>query len=348
MQRCNPDVPANSATLPIRFATELLAQLGSRGARSGLVADCFARCDISPALLGRPSARVTVEQFAQLYRQLAGALDDETPGFFSRPLRSGTLKFLCLAMLDAPSLRVALYRFCWFFRLLLDDIRFEMEELEAGGLRIAVAEHADLGPQRELVLELMLLLLQGIASWLIDRKILFAGIDLAYPPPPHAVEYRDLYTAPARFGQARCALYLDAATLAAPIRQNKRALSHFLARAPADWLHVSVGERLVTHRVRELLEESLGMARGIDAVAAALHMSARTLARRLDAEGTSFQAVKDALRRDAAIARIVRSDEPIASIGASLGFDDPSVFNRAFRRWTGSTPGSYRKAPTEG
>ena len=79
---------------------------------------------ISPFLLTAPNGRVTVEQFAELYRLLAVELDDETPRFFSRPLRCGTLKLLCLSMLEAPTLQVALHRYTQFFRILLDDFGY--------------------------------------------------------------------------------------------------------------------------------------------------------------------------------------------------------------------------------
>lgn len=330
---------ARSTTIPIRFVGELVDRLG---ARRELALACVERVGIAPALLAQDGARVTVEQFGTFYRQLAVALDDETPGLFSRPLRGGTLKFLCLSMLDAPNLQVALHRFGWFFRLLLDDLHFEMSD--GGGLaRVALVERAELGAQRVLILELMLMLVQGVASWIIERKLPFARIDLAYPPPPHAAEYMHMYSGPAHFDQAVTALYLEPQYLAAPLRQDKAALSHFLHNAPTDWIYVSVAERLMTHRVRDYLEAHLESQPLVDEVARALHTSSRTLARRLASEGTSFQMVKDALRRDLAIVRLSKNDAPIGAIGASLGFEDPTAFNRAFKHWTGSAPGTYRK-----
>lgn len=331
---------APAVTVPIRMIGQLLDRLGER---RSLALDCIGRAGIAPALLAQESARVTVEQFALFYRTLAIELDDETPGMFSRPLRAGTLKFLCLGMLDAANLRVALHRFCWFFRLVLDDLHFEMDEAD-GLTRITLVERVDLSRHRRLILELMLMLVQGIASWMIERKLLFARVDLNYPAPAHAGEYINMYAGPARFDQARTALCIEPAFMDAPIRQDKASLSAFLRKAPMDWIHVSVSERLFTHRVRDLLEAGLGRPQTVEDVARALHISPRTLARRLDAEGTHFQAVKDALRRDVAIARISRTDEPIASIGADLGFDDPAAFNRAFKQWTGTPPGSYRRA----
>lgn len=330
---------APAVTVSIRMVRKIARRLEAQRTQ---VLDCIAGAGIAPALLEQESARVTVEQFAVFYRTLAIKLDDETPGLFSRPLRAGTLKFLCLGMLDAPNLRVALHRFCNFFRLLLDDLHFRMDDQD-GLTRVALVERVDLGEARVLVLELMLMLVQGIASWMIERKLLLAQVDLAYPPPAHVSEYINMYAGPAGFDRPVTALYIEPAFMDAPIRQDKAGLSAFLSKAPMDWIHVSVSERLVTHRVRDLLEARLGQSQTVEDVARALHISPRTLARRLDAEGTHFQAVKDALRRDVAIARISRTVEPIASIGADLGFDDPAAFNRAFKQWTGTPPGSYRK-----
>ena len=128
------------------------------------------RVGISPFLLSAPHGRVTVEQFAELYRGLVNELDDETPGFFSRPLRGGTLKLLCLSMLDAPNLQVALHRYTQFFRILLDDFGYAFT-LEGDFARMALVEHAPLVGSRTLIHELMLKLFHGIASWMIARKI---------------------------------------------------------------------------------------------------------------------------------------------------------------------------------
>jgi AraC-like DNA-binding protein len=73
-----------------------------------------------------------------------------------------------------------------------------------------------------------------------------------------------------------------------------------------------------------------------------MHTSVRNLSRKLRNEGTSFQAIKDELRRDVAIQLLTKTDKPIAVIGADLGFDSPTTFHRAFKAWTGSTPGAYR------
>lgn len=82
-----------TVTVSMHFVNELFKGIPNTSTPS---ARYLERAGISPFLLSAPHGRVTVEQFAELYRGLVHDLDDETPGFFSRPLRGGTLKLLCL------------------------------------------------------------------------------------------------------------------------------------------------------------------------------------------------------------------------------------------------------------
>jgi AraC-like DNA-binding protein len=96
---------------------------------------------------------------------------------------------------------------------------------------------------------------------------------------------------------------------------------------------------LVDARIEALLPENASM----DAVAAALHMSARTLQRRLEEEGTRFSEVLDAARER--LARRLLGDHALslAEVGYRLGFADLATFSRAFKRWTGKPPGAWRR-----
>ena len=80
-----------------------------------------------------------------------------------------------------------------------------------------------------------------------------------------------------------------------------------------------------------------------DSVAKALGMSARTLRRRLEAENTTFQELRDALRKGRALEHMRESQLTISEIAYLLGFGETSAFHRAFRRWTGKTPAQYRR-----
>lgn len=328
-----------STTVPIDFVRHLLDRPSlSAHARQA----CLAHAGIPADLLNAQQARATTDQFAALYRLVVARVEDESPGMFSRPLKPGTLKFLSLSVVQARTLVIALHRFTQFFRLVLDDLHFELVSSKD---RISVL----LQPQTEAVRdqrftqEVMLKLVHGIASWLAGRKIPLAGVDLVFAPPPYASDYVYLYPGPAQFNQSVTAIHFDSKCLEGPVRQHAGTIRDFLSRAPADWMFVSFAEHIVSHRVREYLDKRLASTTRIEEVARALLMSPRTLARRLDEEGTSFQVIKDELRRDVAIQLLTQTGLAPAEVGIRTGFEDPTTFYRAFKRWTGCSPGVYRR-----
>lgn len=325
-------------TIPISFIHRLLANLQ---APAGQQLAWVRECGIAPALLEESTARVTGEQFSDLFRRLARELDDELPGMFSRPVPGGTLKLMCLAMLSSPNLRVALYRFTRFFRLIVDDLRVELSQ-EGDDTRLALQPTRPDAAANTFGQEIVLKLIHGIASWMAGRKLPLSRVDFTYDRPEHVSDYVFLYPGPAHFQQPLTAVYFATAELDKPLRQDKQSLNTFLRRAPEDWLFVSDTERIISHRIREHLSLAPDKAQSVEDVAAQLYLSVRTLSRRLRQEGTSFQLIKDELRRDLAVHALTKSREPIIHIAERLGFDDVTTFHRAFRKWTGSTPGSYR------
>jgi AraC-like DNA-binding protein len=78
-------------------------------------------------------------------------------------------------------------------------------------------------------------------------------------------------------------------------------------------------------------------------MAANLHMSVRTLQRRLREEGVSYQQVAESVRKDIAIDFLNAGGQPIKQISFMLGYNDPGAFTRAFKKWTGQTPQEYIK-----
>lgn len=84
-----------------------------------------------------------------------------------------------------------------------------------------------------------------------------------------------------------------------------------------------------------------------DSVARALGMSGRTLQRRLESEGTRFSDLVARAREGEARRRTRETDTPLSRIAEDLGFSDVASFSRAFKRWTGVPPGSYRRLRSE-
>ena len=322
----------DAAEVPQAQARELMAEVG-----------------IPPGLLDQPAARITERQLASLYRLMAVRLDDEMPRFFSRPLRPGALKFTCLSLLGAPDLRVALHRWKNVHRLLQDDFVMEVQPTGPTLSRIALVLPADRPfVAKPMGIELMLKLLYGVCSWLTASRLALVRVDFAFARPAFATEDHGLYPGPVLFGQPVSALHVETASLHLPIRRQARDLPEFLRRAPEGWMFPSFKDETLAQCLRTLLASRLPEATHAETAAQQLNMSLRTLHRRLADEGTSYQSIKDELRRDIAIQKLSRSREPLAAISADLGFDSTASFHRAFRGWTGDTPGAYRDARTAG
>ncbi|SEO94251.1 AraC-type DNA-binding protein [Luteibacter sp. UNC138MFCol5.1] len=327
---------ALSATVPISIVNGFLS-----GADRAAVSRLAERSGIPPGLLRKPGARVTQEQFSQLYRLLAAEFDDEMPGIFSRPLRGGSLKFLCLSLLDAPRLEVALHRYCQFFHLILDDFQLTLHSEDGvGALELTTpAEGPGVTPLGKM---LMLKLAHGVASWLVRQNIPLDDALFDFPAPSLASDYLYLFPGPVHFRQRSTRIAFPASFLDLPVRQRKADLRRFLDRAPEDWIFVSLATQMTCHRVRQRIVALLPDMPTTGDVAESLFCSERTLCRKLAVEGTTFQAIKDEVRRDIAIRTLTHTNASIAEVAGAVGFDNPTAFHRAFRRWTGSTPGAYR------
>ncbi len=105
-------------------------------------------------------------------------------------------------------------------------------------------------------------------------------------------------------------------------------------------------KRCFKQEVERAIEPLLGSSEvSIDRVARELGMSRQTLYRRLKAEGTTFEELLDAKRRQLAV-RYLRLDRSSVKAAAyKLGFSDPAAFSRAFKRWTGISPSDFRESP---
>jgi AraC-like DNA-binding protein len=183
----------------------------------------------------------------------------------------------------------------------------------------------------------------GSPCWLGGRRLPLAEVSFCQACPPNLAEYRLVFGNNLRFGEAASALAFDAKLLGLPVIRDAAAVRAFLRQAPANFLVKYRTQAGGVARIRGLLSERpLAEWPSFDDLASALQTTPSTLRRRLEREGSSFQVIKDDLRRDMAIDLLCNSSRSVDDIGFTLGFAEHSAFYRAFRRWTGASPGEYR------
>ena len=299
------------------------------------------RVGLSPALLQMPQARVSVKQYGELWRLVALTLDDEFFGQDARRMKAGTFAMICHAVLGCKTLGQALERSLRFYALILDDIA---GKLARPGGEAAIELHEKRAPARVFAHEVLLMLLHGVACWLVGRRIPVLRAQFAYPEPAHSAEYRLMYSTNLSFQAPHTALVFHASHLDLPIVQNERTLKEFLRNAPENILVKYKNGSSLTARTRRRLRQCLpGELPEFETLAGEMNMTAATLRRRLHDEGTSYQSIKDQLRRDLAISYLSHSARSAMDIGLELGFSERSAFHRAFKKWTGASPGEFRR-----
>ncbi|WP_095144052.1 MULTISPECIES: AraC family transcriptional regulator [unclassified Pseudomonas] len=298
------------------------------------------RLGISAELLDEPRARIAPEQFTALLQGLWLALDDEYLGLARRPSKRGTFAMMCHALIHCRNLEKALERGLLFYSLFPDAPSLTLSR-EGDWVRLSLDDSQLLDPDHFLT-ESLLVIWHRLGSWLIGQRIRLEQACFSYPKPGHGAEYDLLFPCPLAFDAEHSGLLFHSRYLSMPLLQDERTLKHFLEHSPADLLSRPDDGDSLSSQLRRLLSRDSARWPDLEAVAAHLHISPQTLRRHLREEGSSFQELKDQLRRDIAIYHLSRADLSLQQIAEQLGFSEPSAFHRAFKKWTGLTPGAYR------
>jgi len=338
----------DTVTVPASYVRALLATVAEQGHDADALAasESLSAADIAGHTL--PAAA-----FGRLYQRAMWVLQDESLGMVSGGrVVSGTFRMLCLSAIGCEDMAGVVRRAGEFLDVargvvVKPDLRPGAEQARIGfaatrGVEGRTVEEI-LDEQGPLRVRTTLYLWHRLLGWFADRALPIDEVRFAFSAPDNGERWTRLFGAPVVFGAEASELVLPGATLGWPNVRNERSLETFVKSAPYDLIVPSTDARTLTERVLALFGDDL--TRALPSAAEAgrrLGLSVSTLRRRLDEEGTSYQGLKDECRRTAAIRYLAATELTFADIAALLGFDEPSAFFRAFRRWTGTTPSRYR------
>jgi AraC-like DNA-binding protein len=247
-----------------------------------------------------------------------------------------------LAAMSAPTLGQALALMTRYEPLSVRSYRGQSRWLPADGklLFYSIAPYNDF---TRFIVDGML------ATWsqMITR---FAGADclreahVEFAAPAYHARYAELFPCPVFFAADENALLLNRGAAARPLRGHDAALHAELVALAEQRLRQLETESQFRQRVQKILGPMLrGSTPSLEQVADALGMASWTLRRKLKEEDTSFQELLDEMRRDLALAYMKDVSLSLGEIAYILGFSTPGAFQRAFKRWTTTTPGEYRR-----
>lgn len=305
-------------------------------------APVFRQAGLDPGWWNKPYSRFPDASLDEAWYQATQRLSDPCIGLqAARFLNPASLHALGFAWLASDSLYDALSRLVRYSDLISDGLRLELAV--SGERCLLTIERSPItgraAAQRQDAFW------SGLVS--LSRSLTGEGLSptalvLSRPAPPCADRFYAFFRAPVTFGAARDSIEFTRELVERPLPTANRGLAHANDEVIGDYL-ARINANDLAGQVKSRLIDTLPSGAFSEAdVADALHMSPRTLQRRLADDGTSFKFLLDEARRELALRFIGERHLSVKETSYLLGFSEPGNFSRAFRRWTGTTPSRYR------
>lgn len=310
---------------------------------SGL--DCaalFEQLGLDFAALQDPDARFPQDDMTRLWQLAVEQSGNPAIGLnMGRVVRPASFHVVGYVLMSSPTLANGFERLVRYQRIIAEGADVMFRRLPDCYLLILTV-HGDLLPPTRQSAEASLATALALCGWLTGRVLEPMKVLIQGDAPVDLSPYHEAFHGPLEFNAAHDALMFRHEDLDAPLPTANAAMAALHDRFAGEYL-ARFAQTQVTHKARQALCRMLpdGEPKR-EQVALSLHLSQRTLQRRLQEEGTSFQALLDQTRRQLAEQYLGQPRMTLLEIAYLLGFADPSNFFRAFRRWFDVTPGEYR------
>jgi len=330
-----------TATISAHVVRAILAGAAARGLDPAALVTRFG---IEPHVLADVDGRVPAALTVTLWEEVPRLANDPAFGLRLGETAGATALTLAGHLIQASAtLRDGVRRMLAYYRVFNDVHPPELVEgSDVWSLRVVTRGTPLEGPRH--AMEFAMAWLVGLARRTTGADVVPRAVHFEHDAPPDDGEHQRVFRCPVRFGAAHCGLDVDAAVLDLPHLAPDSHLVELLESHARGLMERLPGTPDFAARVRQVLYGTMKRGEGgVAAVARELHMSARSVQRYLEQEGTSYQAVLDELRRDLAVRYLADRSLTLGEVAFLLGFSDQAAFHRAFVRWTGVTPGHHRR-----
>ena len=318
------------------WALVIAKALDSQGHDSRAI---FRRAGLDPDRLYDASARYPVAGMQRLWVHAVQATQDPCFGLrvieFWHPT---TMHALGYAWMASQSLLDALERTARYARVVSTAAKVSLEET-AEEFRFTLMHHVEVRDEA----------IDASLAWVVNACRISAGRDfvprrvtMRRPRPSCAAVMARYFRAPIDYEAPQNVLLFDKAALKAPLPTGNPELERASHKVLLDYL-ARLDCTEIAPQVRTTLLQQLPAGQTTAAsIARALHISPRTLQRKLNEAGATFSAVVEDTRRELAQRYLKQPDLAISEIAYLLGFSETGNFSRAFKRWAGASPSDYR------
>ncbi len=334
---------SSSKSLPLYRSINSLAVIARYVSMKGIdTASLLAGSNIQPGDLDDPDLLVTPEQELQVMRNIVRLIPEPGLGLsIGRQSHMGIIGKLGAAAINSNNFLDAITTIFQYSELLLTYFHFDLKAKD-DLVMITLKEIVDLKDIRLFVCERECASIHRIASDLIGSHFPVKEVRFAYPKPKHVSLYQDIFKCPLVFNALDHAAVFDKEHLFQELPlADPLAKKTYEKECRQLSLRINRSGTMARRIHQEILFHSGGIP-SFDQMARYMNLSPRTLSRRLTAEGTSYKDLVSKIRKGKAIELLRTTDRPIEQIALELGYNDLANFYRAFKSWTGHTPGSCR------
>lgn len=293
-------------------------------------------------IVDAPSQRVDAEKLAFFLLSMWECMQDESTGLSASPIPRGAFYMMGKLTIHEANLRKAIHQASRLYALVTNAFTLDLIEDDELVLFRSTMHSPERDPDH-LFAEINLMAWHRYFSWLIAENLPLERVYFSYESPSHVSEYSYLFPGQHVFGADAMGFSFHKKYLDRECVQSRAALKTFMHECPMLLFLQPKTDFSLTGPVYRLLRKNRNEGYpSIHQVAEHLHMTTRTLTRKLQAEGNSYQKIKDQIRHDRAVIYLTRHTLSISEVAEKLEYSDSSVFARAFRAWTGYTPTEYR------
>lgn len=281
--------------------------------------------------------RIPLARQDELWEAFCEAAQDPLIGLrLGNALQVGHLDMVGALLMSCETLGEALEALLEYYPIVGEGGEFSLRE-EGEALRLVYQPHYQV--RREERVEAVLASLAHMTRWITGERAQPLELRFAHAARAAEARYIELLGCPLRFACGENSLAFARDELTTPLIQANALMREHL-RGLADALLQRLGQQSLSVRVQQQLRQQPRW--GKERIAEQLELSGRHLNRKLAEEGTSFKLLRDQVLHQMA-EQLLRDSPRLVEVAEALGFSDESAFAKAFRRWSGITPGQFRQ-----
>lgn len=305
----------------------------------------LAQAGINPAVLNKNSQRVHTDQVARLFKTVQETLDDEFMGFTENSCKVGVFATMAELVSRCNNLGELLDKAVSFYNLINKDIVMDLDQSGNSAVLSFKMAKPHFDPEHFMT-EFWLVIWHRFPSWYIGQPIRLMETHFTFKSPAHKSELQIMFPSQLHFNSSANRLIFDHHYLDKPLVRTDQELAQFIENAPADVMTIPGSDSTLEAQIERIISQRHPdrlVFMPIHQLAAELEISSQTLHRRLKDSATSYQKIKDNLRREVAINKLVNEQLSVEQVADIVGFSESRSFTRAFKHWTGLTPRAFCK-----